>query len=205
MIGNDIIELKINEDKTNRIYKVVQEVCLNYPVILAGGAVRDVCHETAPSDYDIFFQDFTALRDVQNFLESNGFKLIFSCPNAELFTYMKTYDPLVGNRKIEIKVQLICKRKYTDVGDLLESFDFNACLWAIDLKRNVIFTTKKAIIDVNTKVLSINKITYPSSSINRLYKYRNKGYYVGRAIQEIVEEVNRMNFDDLADDTLYID
>lgn len=189
----------------NRIDITVMEMLQRYPVILAGGAVRDAWIRDPIVDYDIFFTSATELPQVKEFLVYQGFKEIFACPKGELFTYRKIYSGADALPDFEVKIQLICKWTYLDVDDLMDSFDFNACRFALD-KANVIYTYPEAMTDVATKELSIHKITYPSSSINRLYKYRNKGYYVGNAIKTIVQSIANMGrlYDEL-EDTLYVD
>jgi hypothetical protein len=108
-----------------------------------------------------------------------------------------------------IKVQIIHKRKYRDVMDLINSFDFSATYFGMEYDHEgdeFVFTTDwQAIKDVRKKQLSLVNLEYPSSTLNRLYKYRNKGYYTGHIIQEIVKTIALMTDYDAENDTLYVD
>lgn len=170
-------------------------------VILAGGAVRDALFGDEISDYDLFFTDTKQLENVKGFLLNEGFSNTFTCPLGQLFTYMKGED----FKKPEecVKVQLIVKRIYSDVADLLNSFDFSVTYFA--LHNETVYTSHQAIKDVRKKQLSLVNLEYPSSTINRLYKYRNKGYYTGHVIKEIVARVAEMTSYDPENDMLYVD
>ncbi len=200
--------------KHNRLLlldRTVIALMYKFPVILAGGAARAMSFKENISDYDIFFYGIDTtfkypaiVENAKQFLLDNRFELIFECPKGELLTFRK-FKGL--RKKNDIKVQFILKRSYKDAYELLDTFDFNACRFAAEFEngKSVYYTDETALTDVISKVLTIHKITYPSSSINRLYKYRNKGYYVGDAIKEIVRSVNQMTDYNEIDDQLYID
>jgi len=176
-------------------------------LILAGGAVRDSIFGTDISDYDLFLTDEADVEAIKSYFLSNGFSNTFTCPLGHLFSYMKGED----FKKPEqcVKVQIICKRRYYDVADLINSFDFSATYFAMQVDKEddlVVYTDHRAIKDVRKKQLSLVNLEYPSSTLNRLYKYRNKGYYTGDIIKEIVKTVALMGDKyDPENDTLYID
>ena len=176
-------------------------------LILAGGAVRDTLFDTEISDYDMFLTDKADVEAIKSYFLSNGFSNTFTCPLGHLFSYMKGED----FKKPEqcVKVQIICKRRYYDVADLINSFDFSATYFAMQVDKEddlVVYTDHRAIKDVRKKQLSLVNLEYPSSTLNRLYKYRNKGYYTGDIIKEIVKTVALMGDKyDPENDTLYID
>lgn len=177
-------------------------------LILAGGAVRDSLFDNDISDYDMFLTHNADLEVIKSYFEGQGFGMVFACPLGHLFTYMKGED----FKKPEecVKVQIICKRRYYDVADLINSFDFSATyfgmLWNDDEGRFEVYTDHRAIKDVRKKQLSLVNLEYPSSTLNRLYKYRNKGYYTGHIIKEIVARIAQMGGAyDAENDTLYVD
>ena len=176
-------------------------------LILAGGAVRDSLFGTEISDYDLFLTDKADLTAISEYFVGQGFGLVFACPLGHLFTYVKGED----FKKPEecVKVQIICKRRYVDIKDLINSFDFSATYFAMQVDKEddlVVYTDHRAIKDVRKKQLSLVNLEYPSSTLNRLYKYRNKGYYTGDIIKEIVKVVAQMGDKyDPENDTLYID
>ena len=203
MNTQQMLELKnLKDSRFTALDLDVKSMLATYnTTILAGGAVRDTLFDNEISDYDVFFTSLEQIEDVKAFLLSCGFSNTFTCPLGQLFTYMKGED----FKKPEecVKVQLIVKRVYHDVWDLINSFDFSATYFA--LKGGVVYTDKRAIKDVRKKQLSLVNLEYPSSSINRLWKYRNKGYYVGHVIKEIVQRVSEMQSYDAENDTLYVD
>ena len=177
-------------------------------LILAGGAVRDTMFGTDISDYDLFLTHDADLTAISDYFVGQGFSLVFACPLGHLFTYMKGED----FKKPEecVKVQIICKRRYYDVSDLINSFDFSATYfgmqWNDDTEKLEVHTDHRAIKDVRKKQLSLVNLEYPSSTLNRLYKYRNKGYYTGHVIKEIVARIAEMGGTyDPENDTLYVD
>ena len=173
----------------------------NPNVILAGGAVRGALFDEEISDYDLFFiYNTNNIEAIKDKLLSDGFSNVFTCPLGQLFTYMKGED----FKKPEecVKVQLIVKRTYSGVYDLLYSFDSSVTFFA--LHEGIVYTDRQAIKDVRKKQLSLVNLEYPSSTINRLYKYRKKGYYVGHVIKEIVRTINTSTYD-WENDTLSVD
>ena len=177
-------------------------------LILAGGAVRDTMFGTEISDYDLFLTDKADLTAIADYFVGQGFGLVFACPLGHLFTYMKGED----FKKPEecVKVQIICKRRYNDIKDLINSFDFSATYFGMQYDEDedelVVYTDHRAIKDVRKKQLSLVNLEYPSSTLNRLYKYRNKGYYTGHIIKEIVGRIAEMGGSyNPENDTLYVD
>lgn len=177
-------------------------------LILAGGAVRDTMFGTEISDYDLFLTHDADLTAIAGYFVGQGFGMVFACPLGHLFTYMKGED----FKKPEecVKVQIICKRRYNDIADLINSFDFSATYFGMQYDEDedhlVVYTDHRAIKDVRKKQLSLVNLEYPSSTLNRLYKYRNKGYYTGHIIKEIVGRIAEMGGSyDPENDTLYVD
>jgi len=185
----------------------VVEACLNIEgLILAGGAVRDTMFGVVPSDYDMFLTHDADLEEIKDYFLHCGFGNTFTCPQGKLFTYMKGEDFKKPDECV--KVQIIVKRRYNDVQDLINSFDFSATYFGLTLDDDFqfnLYTSHQAIKDVRKKQLSLVNLEYPSSTINRLYKYRAKGYYVGHVIKDIVKRVADMGNYDPENDTLYID
>lgn len=203
--------LKFIDLKNSRLDAIdsdVMDALYSYEgLILAGGAVRDSLFGTDISDYDLFLTDEADVEAIKSYFLSNGFSNTFTCPLGHLFSYMKGED----FKKPEqcVKVQIICKRRYYDVADLINSFDFSATYFAMEVDKEedlVVYTDHRAIKDVRKKQLSLVNLEYPSSTLNRLYKYRNKGYYTGDIIKEIVKTVALLGDKyDPENDTLYID
>lgn len=165
-------------------------------VILAGGSLRSLVDpEDTICDYDLFFTDISKVESVQQHLIHRDYSLIFQCPKGELSTYF--------NNETETKVQLITKRKYIDMTDLISSFDITACCCAYD--GNSFKYNERFVFDVLNKLININTVEYPVATMKRITKYVKKGYTLtSKASMSFVQLVNSMQLDEnnLA---LYID
>lgn len=175
---------------------------------LAGGALRTLFSEKETiADFDIFFKNKGSLSQAKAGLLASGFKQVFACPRGELFTFFKKHDFDMQNMKLHdtagVKVQCIARRFYKDADDLINSFDFTACMAAYDSKTLVL--DKRMISSVKTKVLELNHLEYPVASLNRMMKYKEKGYTIPeKTLVSIVKEITGKIFNEkqLA---LYID
>lgn len=191
---HQIAQIKISERKLMEFDPVVENILINFDrqVCVAGGAVRDCVHFEIPADYDLFILNnpYTTsnndpddiISQICSALESEGFTNTFKCPNGLLYTF-KNED--------EQKIQLITTEYYSDVTPLLHSFDFSTCMWAYD--GQTVYTCYQAIKDYWKKQLTLFNLPAPAATINRLHKYRNKGYYTGDAILSIADQLGSMD------------
>lgn len=163
----------------------VRQLLLGNGVWVAGGALRTLFNPCEViSDFDLFFQDSKALDFTQDILEMSGYKLIFECPKGELFTY----------RYRDVKIQCIAKRFYSDAIDLIDSFDFTICQAAFD--GTTLHITKSMIKSAKKKNLYLHKVTYPVATLNRMMKYKEKGYYVlEKTLRDIALQISAGTFD----------
>lgn len=188
-----MLKLKINDDKLfyldRQVLSVISSSCW-----LAGGSLRTcVDKEDEVADYDLFFPNSEAATKTKEALQELDFNVVFECPLGELTT-MKQDD---------LKVQLVTKFYYKSIVECVESFDFNACCFGYD--GEYLYTTKEAINAVKRKRLSFNQITFPVATINRMFKYRQKGYVpYEKDLVFLVREINEKQFDG-SQLALYID
>jgi len=204
--------LKLTNLKDARFSAIDSDVedalVLHKGLILAGGAVRDSLFGNDISDYDLFLTHKADLTAISEHFVGQGFGMVFACPMGHLFTYMKGED----FKKPEecVKVQIICKRRYSDMKDLINSFDFSATYFGMQYDEDedhlVVYIDHRAIKDVRKKQLSLVNLEYPSSTLNRLYKYRNKGYYTGHIIKEIEPRIDDIGGSyEPENETIYVD
>lgn len=199
MIHINMANIKIS--KRTQLDKNVLSV-LSPSVWLCGGAMRSILDKKSPVDYDLFFETKMDAVITKNKLESMGFKKVFTCPMGQLVTYLLDTDGILAFSP-GIKVQVITKRYYTSMEECLSTFDFNATAAGTD--GTWLVCKKEWISDNRKKTLSINTITYPSASIARLHKYKQYGFHIGEAIQDIVNRIWN-NHEDIIDmSQLYID
>lgn len=172
----------------------VSECLIADRVWLAGGALRTLIRPTDEiADYDLFFKSPTDATIVMDWLKSDGWKLVFECPKKELYTY----------KRRGVKTQCITKHYYPTVYELLDSFDFTVCQAAIDSKN--LYFSRNWLSSIRKQKLMINKVTYPVATINRMMKYRAKGYRVDEhMLIDLVNEISNRQFeqDQLA---MYVD
>jgi len=163
-------------------------------VILAGGVFRAYLNGEKIQDYDVFFLNKDKIEKVKNKLLNKKFKIIFQCPQGN-FTSL---------RKKNIKIQLITEKIFNNIEEILDSFDFTITQFATEGYN--LFTTKQALKDTRNKKIRFNKITYPSATLGRFYKYIKKGYHLDQiAKNDFINRVvnNQQDFLDL--NRVYID
>lgn len=132
---------------------------------LAGGVFRHIFDKNdVIVDFDIFFKDNSKHFVLKEQLEKLNAKNIFSCPEGKLFSYILN----------DLNIQLITEFNYDTVHDLLDSFDINACRFALYDEK--FYLKKESIRDVKKKIITLNVINYPSATIKRIYKYISKEY-----------------------------
>lgn len=137
---------------------------------LAGGAIRRtfLSEATIKSDYDFFFKNESAFTLAKNYWLSKTDSSIIRENEQNL--------SILCDGKI---IQLIKIAYYNTVEDLLNSFDYTICQFAIDLSESnyFIYSSPTAMFDLGGKKLVVNKITYPVASLRRLIKYTQQGFY----------------------------
>lgn len=164
---------------------------VNANVWLAGGSLRTVIDpKDKVCDYDLFFKENTfygqtQVTDTRNKLIQLRFKCTFECPEGKLYSYIKKESI---NQKVETyKVQLVCENFYENPVELLQTFDLTPTLFCTDGK--FLWVDKRGIKAVKKKICNLVALSYPVATINRLFKYRNKGYEINCAIQEVVSNL----------------
>lgn len=154
---------------------------------IAGGALRTfVDKRDEVKDLDIFIiapdqeqADFRFKALVSSLADDPRFKLVFECPIGKLATLK---DKLTG-----LKLQVINDELNTDVADVLNKFDFNACRLAVYC--GDLYWTKNSLRDIKSKVLSLHCLTYPVATLKRAYKYMLKGYNINELLKELLQKV----------------
>jgi len=192
----DSVTFYVDTEKAYEIYDSFVVNLIGDGCILAGGALRKLvnAHDTL-CDYDLFFtseESFSKTKEVLE--ESERFSKIFQCPE----------DKLVSCKDEQgVKVQLIKKRIYKDLTDVISSFDITACCAAWD---KVNFrSNERFIFDVLHKKINLNTVEYPVATLKRILKYSHKGYKMSsEACKEYVKMVSVMELSD-EDLEFYID
>lgn len=145
-------------------------------IALCGGSLRTLLlPNDIIADYDIFIldkfdeldSDVETLDKIVKVFKAYGFNVTFRCPLNEL----------VNMKNGDLKVQIIYKYKFKQTTkEILNRFDIN--LGRIGLHQGSIYVAPEAIKDSIKNRITINMPTYPSSTLQRIIKYSQKGFYI---------------------------
>ena len=136
---------------------------------LGGGALRrTLAHMPLASDFDFFFRDADQLETFAAGLEKAG--LVKTRETA----HHVQYSGYLAAATREVEIQCIRFRYYETAEQVIESFDFTICQFAYDGEK--LTCGEFALWDLGRRRLSINKITYPVSTMRRLLKYTKQGF-----------------------------
>jgi len=164
-MGSRMVDLhnltKIRED--------FQEIFKDYgEVVIAGGSVRDALMEKDLKDVDIFVLS-TNYKAQKKELE----RLLIDYPKAEIKLEWHKSEPFLVDTIMynDLEVQLLSS-PYKNAEELMDSFDWNICMFAIDsngLKK------KCEIEEIGYgKFLKLHRVTYPYSTLRRGYRFSER-------------------------------
>lgn len=134
---------------------------------IAGGAVRCVLDKTPLEDIDLFCTDGESVEDISALLAMNAFSKTFTCPNNKLHTW---------KHRSGLKLQAIMEVKGTP-NEVMNAFDFKCCQLAY-YKDQFYAHSPECVKSAIKKHLVVHEISHPHSSIRRMNKYLQKGYYI---------------------------
>lgn len=159
--------------------------------LIAGGSVANaVAGEGNPTDVDIFFLSSEAFE--------NMYDLLCNPPEDEEAWSLKGYSPVVKKEELLrdghtvryvkftnpnkdlLPIQLIKMVWFADFEHVIDSFDFSVTQFAIS-KDEFIFNPL-ALTDLFKKRICLHKVQFPATSLRRLIKYTNKGYFAGPSV-----------------------
>lgn len=167
----------LKESRLNKLDKNVLSAINRCPnIALCGGSLRTLLlpNDTVV-DYDIFVldkfdvldSDSETLDKLIEVFKAYGFNMAFRCPK----------DELVNMKNGDLKVQIIYKYKEKQTTEqILDKFDIN--LGRIGLHQGIVYVSPEAIKDSKKWRITINRPTYPSSTLQRIIKYSQKGFHM---------------------------
>lgn len=154
---------------------------------VAGGCFESLVRGEKPKDYDIFFRDEDAFCQTLNLLTAAPAD-IEKFPEIEPATGYKVSNVdseevgLKSTRFVDLerahkpKIQLIKTMWYPSLAHVLHSFDFTAAQVGMD---NIgVVLNPLSVLDIARKRLVLYRMTFPASTLRRMIKYTQKGYYV---------------------------
>lgn len=155
-LDNSIIE-KIN-------YLVLKDLSSVCDAWVAGGAILSILNQVSPNDIDLFFKSEKDLLLAKSFFTINGGKIYYESDKVLKIEYRSLKLDLV---KIYFESPLQC----------INDFDFDICKAYVYKDELFLHNGFKA--TFNKKILIISgNIKYPFSTLYRLQKYTNKGYFL---------------------------
>ena len=155
-LDNSIIE-KIN-------YLVLKDLSSVCDAWVAGGAILSVLNQISPNDIDIFFKSEKDLSLAKLFFTVNGGKIYYESDKVLKIEYRSLKLDLV---KIYFESPLQC----------INDFDFDICKAYVYKNELFLHNGFKTTFKQRLLVISEN-IKYPFSTLYRLQKYTNKGYFL---------------------------
>jgi len=195
---------RVNQKKLKVINAILGD--LNYVIssyaVIAGGALKSIFDNRFPSDFDIFILSnskeelLSRKKQIEDHL-SLTYKKVFDCPKGELTTFK------CGPYKIQIVN--VDNKIYSSPKDIIDCFDFDVCCMAFHL--GTLYIKKEAIKNIRSRVLTLNRLPYPASTIYRLGKYKQAGFITSKVAREIVAKIGSMvhNGEKFDDETIYVD
>jgi hypothetical protein len=205
MIKANLSDFKDSQVINLNLFNTIVQHKFDDFLVLAGGALKSLFNNKPVNDYDLFIlaesteELIKRKNSVEKTLISEGFQQTFKCQQGELSTFK--YGPM------KIQIINVGHKLYSSPEDIIDQFDFNLCRMAMTVNSHNLTIDPKALKDLRTKRLSIHKITNPSSTINRLVKYRNAGFNIVPAIKDFVSHFsNNVQFNiPMNLDIIYVD
>lgn len=169
------------------ILNELSQICICW---VAGGCVRDYFSiGKMSSDIDIYFPSEEDYKKAIEYLCKSNTRVMVSEDidenNAKVITKIitsKETAKIVFENDNVTKVLYngmkfdIIKKYFPSVKDTILEFDFTVCCAGVDLHN--VYTHDTFFIDLSKRQLMINKLPYPLSTMWRMQKYINKGYYM---------------------------
>lgn len=148
---------------------------------LGGGAIRRTISDQEPdSDFDFFFKDEAQLKTSIDKMIDDGWH-----QSKETDHHVEFHKKIGDNNR---KVQFIRFKYYSNPEEVIDSFDFTICQFVYD--GISLYCSDTALWDLARKRLVINKVTYAVSTLRRIIKYTNQGFYAcGGCLTDMLTKV----------------
>jgi hypothetical protein len=192
---------------TNALFDSFMEFLPNGAIISGGFALSVVNEDKNAKDVDFFF---TSQKAFEETLE------LFKNPPEKAWAYKgyKTseikYDQnsryvlLEHEKETRPKVQLLKMVWYDDAEHIIDSFDFTIIQFAFTNKEFVY--NGASFMDLSRKRLVLHRMQFPASTLRRLIKYTQKGYYAcPGSLVKICESIKEFNGSPDIDGLVYVD
>ena len=138
--------------------KYLREILKINGTVLCGGFIRDVLTGNKPKDADIFFTNEMAIKEAHELLGIEREIYVSNFNNGGAF-----------DDSTNTPIQLVHKKTFPSVEAMLDEFDFSVVQLGFDGVD--FYVGKNTLNDIILKRISVNLITKPLDSLNRLVNY----------------------------------
>ena len=200
----DITKNSKNVTELEFLLDVLPPLSENGPWIAGGSLLRTYLNLGLTTDIDIFFRDEPQYKDYINKLDAINMKNgkspinnLFRVEKMDLAEWHVTYAIVFRNKNY--KLQLIHKKFFTSVCNLLDSFDLNICQIGFDGTH--LFHAEHCITDIDNKEIKIETVNIPQVVLKRLLKYSSLGFKISdKEIHSFFYKCSKLpNFNSLVD------
>lgn len=177
----DITKKSDNITELEFLLEVLPPLSENGPWIAGGSLLRTYLNLRLTTDIDIFFKDKSQYDDYNIKLDAISKKYgespnnnLFRIDSRESVDWHRTYSIVFRNKNY--KLQLIHKKFFTGVCNLLDSFDLNICQIGFDGTH--LFHAENCITEIDNREIKIETVNLPQVALKRLIKYSSLGFKI---------------------------
>lgn len=167
---------------SKQILDELKDVCITW---VGGGCVRDYFSVgKLTSDIDLYFtceedylkckKYFVELTTVTVSKEEDGKTIVTKFPKQKakvIFENDNVTKIIYKGRPFDL-----VRKYFPSASETIKEFDFTVCCAAVDIHN--VYTHETFFIDLAKRQLMINKLPFPLSTMWRMQKYIQKGYYM---------------------------
>lgn len=160
-------------NKRNPIFRVFAEfhrrlAPLKGEVVIAGGAVRDALRGVEPKDYDVFVLG----HPWSEASKAETLALLANLPVVVPFAWHNSEPYLVGTVDFRGRLVQVMLNPAGTVNELLDTFDWNTCLFAYDGRE---FHQRTQLDELQPgRELRLQTVTFPLSTLRRGYRFSER-------------------------------
>lgn len=164
-----------------------------YNVYILGGALTSVFTNSKINDLDIYFRDKIDIEKIKIYINNE----IINKKRGELI--VDTFN--ATTYKIEGSVVQLIKTVYGKIYDIMDQFDYTACLAGYDINSdNFEFPQEFLIHNSQKKLVFTGNTKFPICSMFRIKKYLKRGYNInGIEMIKIALAINNLNLKNYGD------
>jgi len=138
-------------------------------LLAAGGAITSTFTAQPINDLDIYFRSRDAFVTMLQACYEDGYWCVACTPRAITFK----------DNSNKVAIQLMHFKFFASAEEIFDSFDFTACMGALDVDSGELILHPRFMADVSKRVLSFNhKTDFPLASGIRVKKYLDRGYTI---------------------------